>query len=99
MLLAARIVRESLGLFCLLIAVEPSHADGCVFARRGTYVPEKEQYAYIEWEAGVERLFVATRTEASQGPALWVVNPLENISWFLRIIRHDATGYEPRLRA
>src|SRR5262249_20056886 len=29
--------------------------------------------AYIEWEAGRERLFVATRTEPSQGPALWVV--------------------------
>ena len=42
-------------------------------ARSRPDVPEKEQHAYIEWEAGRERLYVATRTEASQGPALWVV--------------------------
>lgn len=65
--------RSWLVLGCLLGSVPPAWADGCLLSKRGTYVPEKEQSAYIEWEAGRERLYVATRAEPSQGPALWLL--------------------------
>jgi hypothetical protein len=48
-------------------------ADGCVLKKKGTYIPEKEQRALIEWEEGHERLFLATRIAEYAGPTLWVV--------------------------
>lgn len=48
-------------------------ADGCIFGKGGKYIPEKEQRAFIEWNDGQERLFVATRTEKTAGPTVWIV--------------------------
>jgi hypothetical protein len=50
-------------------------ADGLVLARQKGlhFVAEKEQRAYIECDAGHERLHVATRTEANANPTLWIV--------------------------
>ena len=67
--------------FCRVICTLPMFlgfpgigwADGFLLGKRGQYVPEKEQRAFIEWEAGRERLFVATRSGESTGPALWIV--------------------------
>src|SRR5262245_10036417 len=72
MLICGRLILVS-GVLCALLGGTPVRADGFLLSKFGNYVPEKEQYAYIEWEAGRERLYVATRSEKSDGPALWIV--------------------------
>lgn len=68
-----RCCRFWLPLTGLLLLPAVAQADGCVLGKFGKYVPEKEQRAFIEWEAGRERLFVATRIADTKGPALWLV--------------------------
>src|SRR5262245_7673023 len=62
-----------LSLFVILGFASVGHADGFVIAKGGKYVPEKEQRAFIEWDDGQEKLFVATRTEESSEETLWIV--------------------------
>jgi hypothetical protein len=47
-----------------------AHADGFVLDRAGRYVPETEQQAYIERHDGREHLYLATRTQQTNGPSL-----------------------------
>src|SRR5437867_482088 len=48
-------------------------ADGIVIDLSGRVVPEEVQQAFIEWKDGHERLYVATRSAASDGPTVWIV--------------------------
>jgi hypothetical protein len=48
-------------------------ADGFVIGKRGQYIPEEEQRAFIEWKDGQERLFVTTRSGAAADATLWIV--------------------------
>src|SRR5262245_64472629 len=73
--MATKVFAGCLALSLLGCLLDPAVAsgDGCVIARQGKYVAEKEQRAYIEWEDGQERLYVATRTEASTDATLWIL--------------------------
>ncbi len=53
----------------------PAIGDGCILTRSasGIYVPETEQHAFIDWDDGHERLYVATHAEASSGGTLWLL--------------------------
>jgi hypothetical protein len=56
-----------------LLLPPAARGDGCVIDRLGRYVPEKEQVAFIEWQDGQERLYVATRTAPTEHASLWIV--------------------------
>jgi hypothetical protein len=56
-----------------LIIAAIALADGCILSKLGVYVRETEQRAFIEWSAGQERLYIATRSEASSEPTLWII--------------------------
>jgi hypothetical protein len=60
-------------LLCCLALPLNARGDGCVIDRLGRYVPEQEQLAFIEWQDGRQRLYVATRTASSDQPSLWIV--------------------------
>src|SRR5436189_5310914 len=47
-------------------------ADGCIFGKGG-YIPERSQVAFIEWNNGHERLFVATKADATAEPSVWII--------------------------
>jgi hypothetical protein len=63
----------ALTLFCSLALPLATRADGCVIDRLGRYVPEEEQLAFIEWQDGHQRLYLATRTAPTHGASLWLV--------------------------
>src|SRR5437879_3530681 len=44
-----------------------------VYESKLTPLRETEQQAFIEWADGEEHLYVATRTEPSTGPSLWLL--------------------------
>jgi hypothetical protein len=50
----------------------PAHADGFIIGKKG-YVFEREQSAFIEWKDGQERLWVATRSDLTSDPTVWIV--------------------------
>lgn len=60
-------------LLCGMLACQQAQGDGCVIDRVGRYVPEQEQLAFIKWHDGQQRLYVATRTEPTDQPTLWIV--------------------------
>lgn len=62
-----------LGLVCVLVHPGAAVADGVVLDPNGHYVNEQQQHAFIEWHAGTERLFLATRTDPTAGPSVWLV--------------------------
>ena len=78
--------RSTLILGILILATIPAEirADGCILNKLGEYVRETEQQAYIEWDDGHERLFVATRAAHSNGPTVWLVpipaTPFPNVN-------------------
>lgn len=47
--------------------------DGCLMKMGGDYVSETHQQAFIEWIGNRERLHLATRSQAHDGPVLWMV--------------------------
>src|SRR5262245_13250031 len=47
-------------------------ADGCILGKNG-YIPERSQVAFIEWNNGQERLFVATKADATGEPSVWII--------------------------
>lgn len=57
----------------LAILSSTVRADGCVIKHGGQLVPEKEQRAFIDWQEGQERLFLAIRTAETKEPSLWLV--------------------------
>jgi hypothetical protein len=61
----------------VLVAVGalPAWADGVVLRLGDTprALEEREMRAFIEWQAGRQTLFVATRVESSPEPALWLL--------------------------
>jgi hypothetical protein len=64
------------GLLALLLLLPPTAcalADGFVIKFGGSYVREEEQRAFIDWSDGQETLYVATRTEATDGATLWLL--------------------------
>ena len=48
-------------------------ADGCKFTTYGRKVPEREQRAFIEWDAGTETLHVAALGDPTTEGTVWVV--------------------------
>lgn len=62
-----------LSLLLVLTVSGPVWADGCVFGKGMKLIPENSQQAFIEWDKGQERLYVATHTQSHSGPSVWVV--------------------------
>jgi hypothetical protein len=58
-------------LICLILPTL-AIADGCIFGKNG-YIPERSQTAFIEWSSGQERLFVATKADATSEPSVWII--------------------------
>lgn len=50
-----------------------TRADGCILSKLGVYVPERAQFAFVEWSNGSERLFVSTQAVPHAGPTVWLV--------------------------
>ena len=65
--------RFGLVLLCCLTLPLAIRGDGCIIDRLRRYVPEQEQLAFIEWQNGRERMYVATRTDPTDHPSLWIV--------------------------
>lgn len=60
-------------LILLLVIVPPAWADGCKYMKDGRKVPEHEQRALIEWDQGVETLYVAALSDPTNEATLWIV--------------------------
>ena len=56
----------------LTLATPWLRADGFLY-KKGGYVREEHQAAFIEWHEGKERLYVETRAQSVPGGTLWIV--------------------------
>jgi hypothetical protein len=63
------LLAAGMGLFLPCLAL----ADGCILKKGGGYVPEWSQVAFIEWNNGQERLFVATKADVTAEPTVWII--------------------------
>lgn len=60
-------------LLILLLSPLHAHADGCKFAADGRLIPEREQRAVIDWDGGLETLYVATHSDPTSDASVWIV--------------------------
>lgn len=94
----------SFALIALLFLASPALADGVVYSKRGRLVQEEEQHAFIEWENGQERLYVATHFTAKSEPTLWLLPIMsdpksvvaEPIDVFPRVVFEDSAFGDAR---